>query len=115
MSNPQITRKVNDLLPYVDVTLKDADGAFDLSGYDHVRFVMASTKGTVIADQSSTGSNVVLLNSTGGRVRWKPQSSEVDTPGNYIGEYEAYLATGESVTFPNNGHLDIALRPEIST
>lgn len=109
-----VTRRVNDLLPYIDATLKDADGAFDLTNYT-VRFAMESSAGTVVEDQTSTGSRVTLLDSTAGRVRFKPSSSGFATAGNYLAEFEATNPSSENVSFPNIGHLEIVLTPEIST
>lgn len=109
-----IVMRVNDQLPYLDATLSDANGAYDLST-DTVRFVMRSTSNEVIVDQTSTGDNVVVLGATSGRVRYKWQSTDTETSGNYLGEFEVTNALDERLTFPNNGHIEIVLTPELST
>lgn len=107
------TRKINDTLPPLDCTLNDADGAFDLSDYT-VEFVMRSSANTVIAEETSSG-NVTVLDSTAGRVRMNWDSSHLATPGNYLAEWEAADVSDDKLTFPNNGHIEIVLTPELST
>lgn len=109
-----VVMKVNDLLPTLDATLKDADGEYDLTG-DTVRFVMRSSGGTVIADQTSTGSNVTILGATSGRVRFTWQSTEVDTPGNFLAEFETLSSDSKRLTFPNAGHIEIVFKPETAS
>ena len=109
-----ITMKVNDLLPDLNAVLSDANGVYDLST-DTVRFVMRSSAGTVVADQTSTGSNVVVVGATSGHVRFLWQSTEVDTPGNFNGEFEVLNSLGQRLTFPNAAHIEIVFKPELST
>ena len=107
------TRKVNDVLPPLDATLSDANGAFDFSGYT-VRFVMRSSDNTVIAD-ASTSNDVSVLGSTAGRVRFSPTSSHMATAGSYLAEWELKNPSTQRITFPSNDHITIVLKPELST
>lgn len=109
-----VSMRVNDLLPKLDVTLKDANGEYDLTD-DIVRFVMRSSDNDIVVDQTSTGSFVSIVGATSGRVRYSWQSSDVDTPGNFLGEFEVTNPSTERLTFPNNGHLEIVFVPELST
>lgn len=109
-----IAMRVNDQLPFLDATLSDANGVYDLST-DTVRFVQRSSAGTVITDQTSTGSFVVVVGATSGRVRYKWQSTDVDASGNFLGEFEVTNALSERLTFPNVGHIEIVRTPELST
>ncbi len=109
-----IVMRVNDRLPFLDVTLSDANGVYDLST-DIVRFVQRSSAGTVITDQTSTDSFVVVVGATSGRVRYKWQSTDVEESGNFLGEFEVTNALGEPLTFPNNGHIEIVRTPELSS
>lgn len=103
-------RKINDTLPPLDCTLSDANGAFDLSNYT-VRFVMRNKDDTLIVD-ATTDDDVTVLNSTAGRVRLNWASTHVDTAGDYLAEWEATNPSTQRITFPNNGHLEIVLKPE---
>ena len=107
------TRKVNDVLPPLDATLSDANGAFDFSGYT-VRFVMRSSANTLIAD-GSTANDVTALDSTAGRVRFNFSSSHLETPGNYLAEFELKAPSSAKVTFPSASHISIVLKPELAT
>lgn len=109
-----VTMRVNDLLPYLDATLKDANGGVDLTN-ETVRFVMRNRANDVIFDQTSTGAQVVILAATSGRVRFKWSSSGMDTAGNFLAEFETTNASTERKTFPNDGHIEIVLTPELST
>lgn len=107
------TRKVGDVLPPLDCTLSDADGAFDFSNYT-VRFVMRSSGNDIIAD-ATTDDDVSVLSSTAGRVRMNFGSSHVEPAGNYYAEWELEDPSGQRLTFPNADHISIVLKPELST
>ena len=110
-------RKINDQLPPLDCTLQDTSGgtavAFNITGYT-VRFVMRNSTGGLGAD-ASTADDVSVLSSPAGRERMNFSSSHVDTPGNYLAEWELKNTSTQRITFPNNGHVEIVLKPEQAT
>ncbi len=112
-----VIMRQGNIRPFLDVTLNDRDGAVDLSG-ETIRFVMRSSDNEVIADQSSTGALLSLLaTGTSGGVRYTWESTDMDTPGNFLSEFETY-PTGSSsqfLTYPNKGHIEIVVTPELST
>ena len=108
------TRKVNDTLPPLDATLSDADGPFDMTNY-RPRFVMKSSGDVVIADGSTANGQVQALDTTAGRLRFNFSSSHVDTPGNYLAEFELSTPSTQRITFPSATHISIVLKPELST
>jgi hypothetical protein len=109
-----IILRQGDTRPYLDCTLKDANGARDLTG-ETVRFVMKSSDNSIVVNQSSTGTQVTLIDTTGGQVRYAWASSDTDTPGDFLGDWEATDGTGAEMTFPNVGHISITITPELST
>jgi hypothetical protein len=109
-----VIMRQGDTRPYLDCTLKDANGARDLTG-ETVRFVMKSSGDTIVINESSTGSQVTLVNTTGGQVRYAWSTSDTDTPGDFLGDWEATDGSGDELTFPNVGHIEITITPELST
>lgn len=117
MADEQVYMRQNDVMPYLDVTLKDYSGAYPYSTDDTIRFVMKSSDDTIKINQSSTGSFVTFLSSTAGTVRymWSSSNGDTDTPGDFLADFELTTPTGKQVTFPNNGHLAVVITPELST
>jgi len=112
-----VIMRQGNLRPFLDVTLSDVSGPVDLSG-ETVRFVMRSTDNTMTADQTSTGAQVVILaTGTSGGVRYKWLDTDTVTPGSFLGEFEMYPtgSSSEFMTFPNSGHIEIVVTPELST
>ena len=114
MANPSAVYKQRDQLPYFDCTLSDVNGARNLTG-ETVRFVLKSQAGTGIVDETSTGANVVVLDSTAGRVRYKWQADDLAEAGNYNAEWETTNASSEKLSYPNDSHIEIVVKPELST
>lgn len=106
----------NDRRPYLDCTLNDKDGAVDLTG-ETVRFVMRAQTGTVVANHTSTGAQVVILGATSGRVRYKWDDDDTENAGGFLAEFETWPtgSSSEVLTFPNRGHIEILVTPELSS
>ena len=111
-----VIMRQNDLRPYYDAQLRDANGPRDLTG-EVVRFVMRSSDNTVVTDQTSTGAQVLITGTTTGQVRYKWLPEDTDTPGNFLAEFETWPvgSSSEPATFPNRGHIDILFTRELST
>ncbi len=94
------TIKQNDTSPSIQATLKDASGsAIDLSGAS-VSFHMKPLSGDIKVDSSMT-----ITDATGGVVRYDWQSTDTDTVGTYLVEFEVTYSDNSVETFPNNGNL----------
>lgn len=109
--------KQGDLRPYLKgqlVTLDDdgeVEGPQQLSGATIVfTMVDAVTKVPVIIEQGA-----VILDALEGLVQYEWQNGDTDTPGNYLGEFEATWGGVEPETYPN-GKLGfkIKITPELA-
>jgi hypothetical protein len=100
--------KKNDTNPTLDATLTNADGTTaNLSGGTVEFHMRAPGASTLKVNQSSTGSLLSITDSTGGEVSYAWSTGDLDTTGRFYGEFEATLATGKVVTYPNDGHITI--------
>lgn len=111
-----VVMRQNNLRPYLDVILSDVNGPADLTG-EVIRLVVRSSDNDVVVDQTSTGDQLIISGATQGAVRYKWDAPDTDTPGNFLGEFEAYPegSSSEYLTFPNVGHVEILITPELST
>ena len=78
-----VVMRQNDLRPYLDASLNDASTTVDLTG-ETVRFVLRSSDNEVVADEDTTGAQVVILAATSGRVRYKWLPADTSTAGSYL-------------------------------
>ena len=115
MSATDITYKVGDTRPFLDATLKDADGAIDLTGITSVRFVLEDQDANEIVNESSTGVNVTITGTTSGKVRYKWQSADLSSEGNYYAEWKVTFGDGTVARFPNTRHIHLTVKPGLST
>ena len=115
MSATDITYKVGDTRPFLDATLKDADGAVDLTGITSVRFVLEDQGGNEIVNESSTGANVTITSSTAGQVRYKWQVADLSSEGNFYAEWKVTFSDGTVARFPNTRHIHLTVKAGLST
>lgn len=107
------TTKKNDLLPILSVTLQDANGAVDLSGATSIKFQMilkANMGGTPKVDAAAVADPDQVTNK--GLITYTWASGDTDTPGTYLGEFEALYGTSP-LTFPNDSYYIIAIVDDV--
>ena len=115
MSNVVVPMRQNDTRPFLDVILKDRNGAVDLTG-ETVRFVAQTSAGTVKWDRTSTGTAVVIQAAgTSGGVQYQWQDGDMDTPGVLLAEFETTNISTQRASYPNQGHIEINVSAELST
>ncbi len=110
-----ITYKVGDTRPFLDATLKDANGAVDLTGVTSVRLVLEDQDANEIVNESSTGNNVTIESATAGTVRYKWQATDLSSEGNYYAEWKVTYADATVARFPNTRHIHLTVKPGLST
>ena len=101
--------KQNDTGPSLLATLKDAnDVPVNITGAD-VRFHMKSLEGVVKID-----SDMTVINSAEGLVRYDWLVGDTDTFGTYYVEFEVTYIDGSVETFPNTGSLVVSVVKELN-
>jgi uncharacterized protein YfaS (alpha-2-macroglobulin family) len=101
--------KQNDTGPSLLATLKDAnDVPVNITGAD-VRFHMKSLEGVVKID-----SDMTVVNSADGLVRYDWLVGDTDTFGTYYVEFEVTYVDGSVETFPNTGSLVVSVVKELN-
>lgn len=105
-----IIMKQNDLRPYVDHILTDADGAVDLTD-GTVKFIAIDDDGEE-AVNATTDTGVSILDTTAGSVRYQWQDGDTSTSCRLRGEWQVTYPSDEPVTFPNSGFISILITPE---
>ena len=109
------TMKKGDLLPILDVTLEDANGAVDLSGATSINFKMVLNDNLGSApkiDAAATPDPDQVTNK--GKCTYTWASDDTDTVGVFYGEFEADYA-GKKLTFPNDSYYIIAIVDDVDT
>ena len=115
MTATNITYKVGDTRPFLDATLKDANGAVDLTGVNSVRFVLEDEDANEIVNESSTGANLTITGTTSGKVRYKWQAADLSSEGNYYAEWKVTYSDDTVARFPNTRHIHLPVKPGLST
>jgi len=102
--------KQNDTAPILAATLKDADEvAVNLTG-SSVRFHMREVGSTT----SKVDADAVLVDASGGQVKYTWAADDTDTIGSYQAEFEVTFGDGSVETFPNNGYVLIEIIDDIA-
>ena len=105
-----VTFKQGDRLPSLNVTAVQSDGtAYDLTGATVV-FNMRTADGVTV---KVSRSNATLVSGPSGTVRYDWASSDLDTVGDYQGEFEATIS-GRKLTIPTNGYIPIKVIDDIA-
>ena len=115
MTATDITYKVGDTRPFLDATLKDANGPVDLTGITSVQFVLEDEDANEIVNESSTGANVTITGTTSGQVRYKWQATDLSSEGNYYAEWKVTFGDATVARFPNTRHIHLTVKPGLST
>ena len=110
-----VTLKQNDTRPFMTATLSDANGVLDLSSsggnVEKVRLLMFGASSTTkIIDQTSTGSFLSrTTGSTAGEVQYQWQTTDTDTPGNFIAEFQINFFDNTQASVPNDKHIGVLI------
>lgn len=110
------TIKENDLLPVLSATLRDANGAVDLSGATSVTFLMNIRKGGTTKVSGTCSILQVGDGSDGskGMVQYAWVDTDTDVPGTYNAEFEVDFA-GKKLTFPNDSYAVVQILPDLNS
>jgi hypothetical protein len=103
--------KKGDTLSAIEITCKDANGvAVNLTGAT-VKFSMklTSTGAVKVSLASAT-----IVSATGGIVSYSWAAADVDTAGEYSGEFQVTFSAGGIQTFPNSSDIPISIRADVA-
>lgn len=101
--------KKNDTYPPLTATLVDSAGdPVDLTDAT-VKFRMVDASGAVVVSAGT----VSITNALAGEVSYSWAAGDVDTVGEYRGEFSATLFGGGKAHFPNDGYIDIRIIDEL--
>lgn len=107
--------KKDDLLPVLILTLKDVNGAVDLSGASSAKFKMilkGDLGGTPKIDAAVTIDGDQVTNP--GKITYTWVSGDTDTIGNYFAEVEVLYGTNP-LTFPNNTYYIVSIIDDVDS
>ena len=109
------TMKKDDLLPLMELTLEDVDGAVDLSGATSAKLKM------ILKDEMGSTPKIdtaVAIDgdqvTNKGKVVYTWVDGDTDTPGTYLGEVEV-LYGAKPLTFPNDSYYIIAIVDDVDS
>lgn len=95
---PDFYIKQGDLLPYIEVILKNADGTIvNLTGAT-VMFRMAKRGSTPKVNAAAT----IVGSASDGRVQYQWTSADTDTIGEFRAEWVVTFGNGKTQTHPND-------------
>jgi len=83
-----------------------------IEDFTAVEIHLEQPDGTVITDD--TTGNVVVENSTEGKVRYDFASGDLDQTGRYRYEWEVTFGDGGVLTFPGDGLAELWVRDELA-
>lgn len=102
------TMKANDTRPAIQATLSAA--ATDV--ITSVKFLMSDSTGTLKVN--AAGSIVTQPSATsGGVVKYQWQAADVNTAGNYRGEFQVTFNDSRIETYPNSSYIAISILPDL--
>lgn len=114
--DPDFSIKVGDTAPDLELYCEDANGnRVDIQGAT-VKFVMASVGGGTAKVDAAAQNRQVGTGSDGtkGKVGYPWVAGNTDTADDFYGEMQVTFAGGALETFPNDRHLLIRMREDLS-
>ncbi len=107
--------KKGDLLPILDVVLRDSQGAVNLSGATSATFKMSTPQD--VADNSAPKIDAVAAidgdqGANPGKVTYTWTSGDTDTIGTFWAEI-VVLYTSKTITYPNGGYYIVEILEDV--
>lgn len=101
--------KRNDLVPELNVALKDKEGAVvNLTGASVQFHMRAAGASTLKVDAAAT-----LVTAASGTCKYTWVAANTDTAGDFEGEFEVTYSGGNIETFPTDGYIRIRVLPDL--
>lgn len=103
--------KKGDLLPILDVILRDSYGPVSLGGATSATFRMATPAAVAAGDTPKVEATADIDTDqvvNPGKVTYTWSTGDTDTPGTYWGEI-VVLYSSKEITYPNGGYYEIII------
>jgi hypothetical protein len=101
--------KAHDQLPSIQAALTTATGAVDLTGATGVSFIMQPLAGGA----AKVNAAAVIVNATGGIVRYDWATGDTNTAGSYQAEWQVIWSGNRKQTFPTLGYHTVDVAPDL--
>jgi hypothetical protein len=107
---PDFYARQGDTSPIIAYQLKDGNGVVvNLTGATITFIMWAPGAATAKVSAAATVTDLLL-----GKVSYTWAASALDTPGDYMGEWEVVFSGGAIETFPNSGYLKIRVSDDLA-
>lgn len=103
----EVTFKQDNTARKLSGTLKDEDGAIDVSNAS-VELYMEDRKGNVEID----GASVTVTDGSNGKVEYDFQDGDLDSPGIKRAEFFVTYSDGDE-RIPNDGYVTVEVEPKL--
>ncbi len=107
--------KKDDLLPILEVVLRDSYGPVGLGGATSAKFLM-STPADVAANAAPKITATADIDgdqvANPGKVTYTWASGDTDTPGTFYAEIEV-LYGSKTITYPNGGYYEVTILEDV--
>jgi hypothetical protein len=105
--------KRNSTRPYlrIRVTNKDDNSLFDFTGALGVTFSMKDSEGGLKVSEKTA---VIASPATSGILEYHWSSEDVDTEGEYVGEFDVSYGAGDTLTLPQDGNIRVTVFEDVN-
>jgi len=100
--------KEGDRDPAIKATLERDGPPYDLSSAQRVDIVIGALRDPPAVDAQAT-----IIDAANGVVEYAWQSGDTDEPGTYRTEWVVTTASGDEMTFPDDGYKTVTIQPEV--
>ena len=103
------TLKAHDRLPSIQSVQSSGGTPIDLTGATGVNFIMKATQGSTIKVNAAA----IIVTPLSGVVRYDWAVADVDTPGEYIAEWQVTWTGGKKQSFPTLTYHSISILADL--
>jgi len=106
---PDFVLKAHDRLPSIQAILSSGGNPVDLTGATGVNFIMKAAQGNTVKVNAAA----VVVTPASGVVRYDWAVADVDTPGEYLAEWQVTWTGGKKQTFPTLSYHSVSILADL--
>ncbi len=110
---PDFTSKKNDTKPDIEITVVDADGTIPDWTSATITFKMQERLDKSAALKTDRAGAAVSPIDTSGKLKYTRVAGDVDTEGEFHGEFQVLFSGGAIQTYPNEDYIKILITDEL--